>query len=104
MNIEFLIFCLFLVTFIPRVLPSVLMDKLNYSRKFEKFLKLLTYTSLAALICPGVLNVDPNYWFVGLFGAIVAAILAWKKVNMGLIVIITVIALVCFYQIIPFII
>ena len=80
------------VTFIPRLIPALFVDKLNFSPKFEKFLNLIPYTALAALICPGVLTVD----------AVVAAGLAWIKVPMGAIVILTVVVLITVYSIVPF--
>ena len=90
-----------LVTFIPRLIPALFIDKLNFSPKFEKFLNLIPYTALAALICPGVLTVDNQLWYIGLIGAIVAAGLAWKKVPLGAIVILTVVILIAVYSIIP---
>lgn len=101
-NIAYMILGCALVTFIPRLIPAVFVDKLNFSSKFEKFLNLIPFTALAALICPGVLTVDPDIWYIGLIGAIVAAILAWRKVPLGAIVIITVIALILVYSIIPY--
>lgn len=41
-----------LVTYIPRALPAVLIGKLKFRPKFEKFLKLIPYTAMAALIFP----------------------------------------------------
>ena len=90
-----------LVTFIPRLIPALFIDKLNFSPKFEKFLNLIPYTALAALICPGVLTVDNQLWYIGLIGAIVAAGLAWKKVPLGAIVILTVVILIAVYSIVP---
>ena len=91
-----------IVTFIPRFIPVIFIDKLNFSPKIEKFLNLIPYTALAALICPGVLTVDNQIWYIGLIGAIVAAGLAWKKIPLGAIVILTVIVLISVYSIIPF--
>ena len=91
-----------LVTFIPRVMPALFIDKLNFSPKIEKFLNLIPYTALAALICPGVLTVDNQIWYIGLIGAVVAAGLAWKKVPIGAIVILTVVILIAVYSIVPF--
>ena len=90
------------VTFIPRLIPALFVDKLNFSPKFEKFLNLIPYTALAALICPGVLTVDTQLYYIGLIGAVVAAGLAWKKVPMGAIVILTVVVLITVYSIVPF--
>lgn len=91
-----------LVTFIPRLIPALFIDKLNFSPKLEKFLNLIPYTALAALICPGVLTVDNQLWYIGLIGAVVAAGLAWKKVPIGAIVILTVMILITVYSIMPF--
>ena len=91
-----------LVTFIPRLIPALFIDRLNFSPKFEKFLNLIPYTALAALICPGVLTVDSQLWYIGLIGAVVAAGLAWKKVPLGAIVILTVVVLITVYSIVPF--
>lgn len=91
-----------LVTFIPRLIPALFIDKLNFPLKVEKFLNLIPYTALAALICPGVLTVDNQLWYIGLIGAVVAAGLAWKKVPLGAIVILTVVVLITVYSIVPF--
>ncbi len=90
-----------IVTFIPRLIPALFIDKLNFSPKVDKFLNLIPYTALAALICPGVLTVDESMWYIGLIGAIVAAILSWKKVPLGAIVILTVIILIIVYSVVP---
>ena len=90
------------VTFIPRLIPALCIDRLNFSPKVEKFLNLIPYTALAALICPGVLTVDNQLWYIGLIGAVVAAGLAWKKVPLGALVILTVVVLITVYSIVPF--
>ena len=60
MNAEiiFLILGMAVVTYIPRAIPAVLIDKMKFGPKIEKFLKLIPYTAMAALIFPGVLTVD----------------------------------------------
>ena len=75
------------VTFIPRLIPALFIDKLDFPPKVEKFLNLIPYTALAALICPGVLTVDNQLWYIGLIGAIV---------------ILTVVILIAVYSIVPF--
>ena len=77
-NIFWLIFGMMLVTYIPRALPSVLIGRLKFSPKFEKFLNLIPYTAMSALIFPGVITVDPNP-LIGVIGGATAFILAWKK-------------------------
>ena len=67
-----------LVTYIPRLIPLILTDKMKYGGKFEKFLKLIPYTAMSALIFPGVFTVDVNP-LVGIVGGAVAGLLAWFK-------------------------
>jgi branched-subunit amino acid transport protein len=83
------------------LIPAISVGRINFNKKTEKFLELIPYTALSALIIPGVLTVDNQIWYIGLIGAIVAAGLSWKKVPLGAIVIITVIILVTVYSIIP---
>ena len=47
-----------LVTYIPRAIPAVLIDKMQFGAKTEKFLKLIPYTAMSALIFPGIFTVD----------------------------------------------
>lgn len=67
------------VTYIPRALPAVIIDHLHFTPKFEKFLKLIPYTAMAALIFPGVIKMDPTRPEIGILGGGTAAILAWFK-------------------------
>lgn len=68
-----------LVTYIPRAIPAVLVERMRFGPKAEKFLKLIPYTAMAALILPGVLTVDGENPYIGLIGGAVAGVLAWKK-------------------------
>ena len=67
------------VTYIPRLLPSLFMDKLNINPRAERFLKLIPYTAMAAMIVPGIFTVDPSRPEIGIVGGIIAGILAWKR-------------------------
>ncbi len=73
-----LLFGMMAVTYIPRALPAVLIEKMRFRAKMEKFLKLIPYTAMSALIFPGVFTVDANP-IIGIAGAAVAGLLAWKK-------------------------
>lgn len=74
-----LLLLMMLVTYIPRALPAVLVEKLRFGKRVEKFLRLIPYTAMTALIFPGVLFVDEVNIWIGLVGAAVAALLAFKK-------------------------
>lgn len=78
-KILILILGMTLVTYIPRALPFLLIGKMQFSGKLEKFLKLIPYTAMSALIFPGVFSVDASNPMIDIVGAGVAGILAWKK-------------------------
>ncbi len=86
MEIYLLILGMAAVTFLPRVLPAVLVSRLRFGPKTTRFLKLIPYTAIAALIFPGVLNADPNHWIIGAAGILTAFVLAWRKLSVGTIV------------------
>ena len=68
-----------LVTYIPRMLPAVLLEKLHFGPKTEKFLQLIPYTAMAALLFPGIVTMDPARPYIGLAGGAAAALLAWRR-------------------------
>lgn len=79
-NIVLTVLLMALVTYIPRVLPSFIIDKVRIGKKTEKFLKLIPYTAMAALIFPGIIDaLGPQNRAYSLVGAGVAAVLAYLK-------------------------
>ena len=87
MRILILIIGMGIVTYLPRMLPAVLIDKLKFNKKMEKFLSLIPYTAMAALIFPGVLKADEGNMAIGLVGAFVAVIMSWLRMPIILVVI-----------------
>ena len=81
MEVLLIIFGMTAVTYIPRALPAVILDKLKFSAKVEKFLKLIPYTAMTALIFPGIFTVDTAHPAIGIVGGLVAILLAWRKVQ-----------------------
>lgn len=79
-EILILVLLMTLVTYVPRVLPSFIIEKVRLGKKTEKFLRLIPYTAMAALIFPGILSAlgDGKYAY-SLAGGGVAAILAYFK-------------------------
>ncbi len=67
------------VTYIPRALPAMFIDKLKWNKKMEKFLGLIPYTALAALVVPGVFYVDETRISIGAAGAAAACLLSFFK-------------------------
>lgn len=78
-NILLTILLMAAVTYIPRAIPAALFHRIRIGKRLEKFLKLIPYTAMSALIFPGVITVDAaNYW-IGIAGGAVAALLAIRK-------------------------
>jgi len=68
-----------LVTYIPRALPAVFLDRIMPGPKVERFLNLIPYTAMAALIFPGVLTVDAVQPLIGILGGLAALLPAWRR-------------------------
>ena len=88
------------VTYIPRALPAVILDKLKFSAKVEKFLKLIPYTAMTALIFPGIFTVDTAHPAIGIVGGLVAILLAWRKVQVIICVLVAIGADILLYMLI----
>ena len=65
-----------LVTFIPRLLPMLLLKDLSLPWWLKEWLSFVPYAALGALIFPGILTVIPGKPWVGLAAGGVAVILA----------------------------
>ena len=98
-EVVLLILGMSLVTYIPRALPAVLLEKLRLNANMEKFLKMIPYTAMAALVFPGILSVDAGKWYVGVIGGLAAVLLAWRKLSVAVVVLGSVAAVLGLYLI-----
>ena len=78
-HIVILILGMTLVTYLPRALPLAFYDKLKLPAKAKKFLSLIPYTAMSALIFPGIFSSDENNIIIGIVGGAAAAVLAFFK-------------------------
>lgn len=86
-----------LATYIPRALPAVFWKKFQFNPKVEKFLKMIPYTAMSALVFPGIFSVDPANWYIGAVGGLAAVLLAWNRVPLALVVLGSVLAVMAAY-------
>ena len=75
MRILLIILGMTIVTYIPKVLPAVMLERMKFRPVVEKYLRIIPYTAMAALIFPNVINVAPE-WYVGAAGAAAALCLS----------------------------
>jgi len=77
-----LIVCMALVTYIPRVIPFLVISNKNMPKKLKQFLQYVPYTALGALILPGVFYAIPEKPVIGLVGLIFAGVYSFKRGGM----------------------
>lgn len=78
-NIYLLILGMALVTYLPRIIPFVLIGEKKLSPKFEEFLSYIPYAALGALIFPGSFDAIPNHELVSVIGISIAFFLGYLK-------------------------
>lgn len=87
MSIFLIIIGMALATMIPRILPSFIVDKLEFKPWVNRWLNAIPYAALGALIFPGILSVKEGEPAIGLLGGAVAIALAFFKLNVTIVVI-----------------
>lgn len=85
MSVLILIIGMAVVTYIPRLLPALFLDRYKFSAWFQKWLKSIPYAALGALIFPGVLLVKKDQPLLGLAGGLAAFILALLNLHITLV-------------------
>lgn len=74
-----------LVTYIPRMLPMVLLQDITLPPFLNRFLKFIPYAAIGALIFPGILS-STGSTASAVAGGLVSAALAYFRLNLVLVV------------------
>jgi branched-subunit amino acid transport protein len=80
------------VTYIPRMLPFVLLERWSLPPFLQGVLKNVPYAMLGALIVPGIFLVQDDPLF-GVIGFVVAFLVAFLGANVTIVVLVTIIVL-----------
>jgi branched-subunit amino acid transport protein len=80
MEVFLIIIGMSIVTYVPRLLPALIMDRFMLPTWVNRWLKSIPYAALGALIFPGILSVDKSSAMIGLVGGLVAAAAAYFRV------------------------
>ncbi|MBA4492730.1 AzlD domain-containing protein [Paenactinomyces guangxiensis] len=75
------------VTYLPRLLPVFILEKLSLSPAFGRWLNSIPYAALGALIFPGILSIDAANPWIGLIGGAVACLFAILRLPILVIII-----------------
>jgi len=86
MNLISLVLAMAVVTYIPRMLPLVLLKNISLPGYINRFMQFIPYAALGALIFPGVLN-STGTLQSAIAGCIIAILLAWFETNLIVVVI-----------------
>ena len=87
MNQIYLVIAMALVTYIPRMLPMVLLQNVKLPPYVKAFMKLIPYAALGALIFPGALtSAGPDHMGAAIMGCSLSIVLAWFGTNLILVV------------------
>jgi len=84
------------VTYIPRLLPFVVLNGVKMPPFLQGVLKNVPYATLGALIIPGIFFINEDIWF-GIIGLLSAFAAAWIGANV-IIVVLTAIAALSIYS------
>ena len=79
MNIWTIIILMAAVTFIPRLIPLLLLKNRTLPPLFRRLLNTIPYAALAALIFPGVLKSVPSMPWAAIAGMGAAVLVSWFK-------------------------
>lgn len=79
------------VTYLPRMLPITFLGKMNLPARLKSFLEYIPYAALGALIFPGIIGSTGDS-ASALGGTLAAIAAAWFKLNLLLVLIISVAA------------
>ena len=77
-----LILGMFLVTYLPRLIPLTLLTSKKVSPKMEQFLLYVPYTSLSILIIRGIITESSEMKLPTILGILVSGAVAYRKGNL----------------------
>jgi branched-subunit amino acid transport protein len=87
MMLVFLIVAMAIVTYMPRMLPLVLLQNVTLPNYINRFMGFIPYAALGALIFPGVLHsTGTNHLEPAIVGGIISVILAFLRCNLIVVV------------------
>ena len=78
-RIKLLIIGMMIVTYLPRLIPFLLASKIKFPKGLRSFLRFIPYTTLGALILPGIFSATPQMPIAAIAGGIFALAYGWYK-------------------------
>lgn len=79
MNIILVLLITALITYLTRLLPVILMDRIAIPRKVSHYLRMMPLAALGALLIPGAAEAVGGNVFAGLSGVLAAGVISYFK-------------------------
>ena len=87
-----IIFAMAIVSYMPRVVPALFISKVKMNPFVKRFLDMIPYTAMTALVFPGIFYSVPNNSLAAIVGTICAIVFSFIRVPLSLVVVLSVIA------------
>lgn len=84
-NLLLLVIAMGLVTYLPRMLPMVLLNNIQLPPLLNSFFQFIPFAALGALIFPGILT-STGSMSSAIAGSVVAIVMAYFRMNLMLVV------------------
>lgn len=86
MTLLWIILGMSIVTIIPRIVPLLIVGRVTFPKWINRFLAVIPYAALGALIFPGILTVDESHPSIGLIGGLVAVVLSFLRMHVLIVI------------------
>ncbi|NTV89134.1 MAG: AzlD domain-containing protein [Clostridiales bacterium] len=86
------------VTYLPRVIPLLMINERPLPPFLKRFLVFIPYTALSALIVRGIMQASPEMRLASFIGIGVAALSSWLKGSLVLSVLLSILAVFLIIQ------
>jgi len=94
MSFIYLVIAMAVVTFVPRLLPVFITERVVFKGWANKWLKAIPYAAIGALIFPGILRVQEGQPWIGLTGGLVAVLLSYFKFHIIIVILGSIFAII----------
>jgi branched-subunit amino acid transport protein len=90
-NLIIIVLAMGIVTYIPRMIPMVLLNNIKLPSFFKSFFQFIPFAALGALIFPGVLSSTGDIRSA-VTGSIIAALLSFFRMNVMIVVFVSILS------------
>ena len=92
-NLVLIVVGMAVVTYLPRLAPFIFLSELKENSFIKRFMKLIPYTALSALIFPSIIT-STHSTFSALVGGTVAIVLSYLELNVVIVIISSIVSIV----------